>query len=70
MQSPLFTITGFVCLPAGLIFGLFNQVQTAAGWAPNVTNAGASCGFAIAGGLCFLSAAIARRDGGPRETGE
>lgn len=65
MQSTLFTITGFACLVLALVFGLFNQVRVGSianglddAWAPNVTNAGASAGFAIAGGLCFIAAAI------------
>jgi len=32
--------------------------------APSPSGAGAACGFAIAGGLCFVGAALASRPGG------
>ena len=32
--------------------------------APSPSGAGAACGFAVAGGLCFLGAALAARPGG------
>jgi hypothetical protein len=31
---------------------------------PNPAGAGAACGFAVAGGLCFLGAALASRPSG------
>src|SRR5262245_28642227 len=37
---------------------------TANAKAPSPSGAGAACGFAIAGGLCFLGAALASRPGG------
>ena len=60
-------IIGVICLIIALIFGLFNQVRIdiplanggmTSGWSANVTNAGASLGFAIAGGLSFLAAVL------------
>ncbi len=30
------------------------------GTAPNIASAGAACGFAIAGGICFLGAVLGR----------
>lgn len=60
-------ITGIICLIVALIFGLFNQVKVVIplanggftyGWAANITNAGASLGFAIAGGLCIIASVI------------
>ncbi len=62
MGSKLFTITGFVCLGIALVFGLFNVVfvrlPDGSASLPNITNAGAACGFAVAGGLCFLASAL------------
>ena len=64
-------ITGIICLIIALVFGLFNQVRVAIplangnltyGWAANITNAGASLGFAVAGGLCMLAAALSEKD--------
>jgi hypothetical protein len=63
-------ITGIICLIIALIFGLFNQVRVAIplsngcltyGWAANITNAGASLGFAIAGGLCMLASVFSEK---------
>lgn len=66
MRVTLYVATGFVCLLIALVFGLFGRVRVGSianmsddAWAPNVTNAGASCGFAIAGGLCFVAASLA-----------
>ncbi len=61
---------GIICLVIAMIFGLFCQVSvtvplassgTVRGLAPNVTNAGASMGFAIAGGLCILASVFDKR---------
>jgi hypothetical protein len=38
-----------------------HSVDEIRGWAPDVTNAGASAGFAIAGGLCMIAAAMSDR---------
>ena len=58
-------INGYLFAFVALIFGLFNRVRVGTIvnkaddlWAANITNAGASCGFAIASGLCFLGYAI------------
>lgn len=64
-------ILGIICLTIALVFGLFCLVRvdiplahggTTTGMAPNVTNAGASLGFAIAGGLCILASAIGKKN--------
>lgn len=61
----MLAVNGYVFVLVALVFGLFNQVRVGPivgvgddMWAPNVTNAGASCGFAVAAGLCFLGYAI------------
>ncbi len=41
--------------------GGYYSVDEIRGWAPDVTNAGASAGFAIAGGLCMIAAAMTDR---------
>src|SRR5262245_27660079 len=38
--------------------------------APSPAGAGAACGFAVAGGLCFLGAALASRPGGGKPGAE
>jgi hypothetical protein len=43
---------------------------TAQAKAPSPSGAGAACGFAIAGGLCFLGAALASRPGGGKSEAE
>ena len=64
-------IVGIICLVIALIFGLFCQVKVGipnpsggmmAGWAPNVTNAGASLGFALAGGLCMIASVFNQKN--------
>src|SRR5262249_43026811 len=57
-------VVGVLCLIAALIFGAIQTTRTTVpghqspGEAPNITSAGAACGFAIAGGLCSIPAAI------------
>ena len=76
----LAVVVGLVCLAAAVGFGLVQTVRLSKpdAEAPNVTAAGAAGGLAIAGGLCFVAAAIAeagaRRPagaggGGPAEPG-
>jgi drug/metabolite transporter (DMT)-like permease len=73
-------VVGILCL---LVAGVFGAAQTvrvslpreqAYTDAPNTTAAGAACGFAIAGGLCFVAAAIAvsggREPGPSRQTND
>jgi hypothetical protein len=43
---------------------------TANAKAPSPSGAGAACGFAIAGGLCFLGAALASRPGDGNQDAE
>jgi hypothetical protein len=63
---------GLVAWVAAFIFGASETtvVVESNKKAPNVASAGAACGFAIAGGLCFVGAVLAARssrngDGGP-----
>jgi hypothetical protein len=63
-RTPLGTlavVVGLVCLGAAVGFGLVQTVRLSKpeAEAANVTAAGAACGLAIAGGLCFVAAAIA-----------
>ena len=60
-RTPLGTfliVVGLLCLVTAGGFGSWQTVRVprtgdATAEAPNVTGAGAACGFAIAGGLCF-----------------
>ena len=55
-------VVGVVCLMIALIFGLAAQtVSIRSGEAPGPAAQGVASGFAIAGGLCFLGAAVASR---------
>ena len=66
-RTPLGTfliVVGLLCLVTAGGFGSWQTVRVprtgdATAEAPNVTGAGAACGFAIAGGLCFLGVAVA-----------
>jgi hypothetical protein len=64
-------VVGLLCLVTAVGFGLVPTVRLSKPdtEAPNVTAAGAAGGLAIAGGLCFVAAAIAeagaRRPAGP-----
>jgi hypothetical protein len=63
MQA-VFTLLGVLLLLAAGAFGMTQSVYLQGGNnAPNVTAAGASCGFAIAGGLSFVAAALLERGG-------
>jgi hypothetical protein len=57
-----FTVLGVVLLLVAAFFGFQTVVYVGgpSGTLPNVVSAGAACGFSIAGGLCFVAAAIAR----------
>jgi hypothetical protein len=60
----LTTVIGLGCLiVAGLLaFGMQTvHVVSPTAEVSNITAAGGACGFAIAGGLCFLATAIAER---------
>jgi hypothetical protein len=64
---------GLIAWVAAFAFGAGDQtvVVEINKKAPKVASAGAACGFAIAGGLCFVGAVLAARgsrdgDGGPR----
>ncbi len=63
-------IIGIICLVVSLIFGLFCVVSVTiplanggitTGWGANITNAGASLGFAIAGGLSIFASALVNK---------
>jgi hypothetical protein len=55
----VFLALGVLLLFVAAGFGLHQNVESGA---PNFASAGAACGFAIAGGLCFLACAtIAQR---------
>lgn len=68
-----FDVYGIVSFVGSVIFGLFCQVQISlvvngqlsTGWAPNLTNAGASLGLGICAGCCFLASALSRNSGRP-----
>ncbi len=73
-------ILGLIAWVAAIIFGAaqatveVDQVTDAVHntkivRAPNIASAGAACGFAIAGGMCFIGAALATR-GSRSETTE
>ena len=53
-------VLGLLCLAvaAALGFGMQTVRVSSSAEAPNITAAGAACGFAIAGGLCFVATAI------------
>ena len=64
---------GLLAWAAAALFGAIpttvdTHVATAGGTAhttaPSPSGAGAACGFAIAGGRCFLGSALASRPGG------
>jgi hypothetical protein len=55
-------VVGVVCLVIALLCGLAGQTVTVRpGEAPGPASQGAAGGFAIAGGLCLLGAAVATR---------
>lgn len=58
-------VAGLLCLitAAALGFGMQTVRVSASGEAPNVAAGGAACGFAIAGGLCFVATAISELRG-------
>jgi len=62
-------VLGLALLAAALVLVFTNQtvefyIETGTGvrkqHAPNIVSAGAACGFSIAGGLCFVAAALLR----------
>jgi hypothetical protein len=60
----LYVVFGIVCLGvAAVMFAMWQSLETqkGVGTTPNIVAAGASCGFAIAGGLGFVAAAIVHR---------
>jgi hypothetical protein len=61
----LFVALGVLCLgAAGVIFAMWQHLSTPRETftgVPNTVAAGAAGGFAIAGGLCIVAAAIAHR---------
>ena len=61
-------VAAFICFVTAIIFGFISTVQLGpsggSNEAPNVTSAGAACGFAVASGLCMIAAAVA--EGGAR----
>jgi len=77
----LAVVVGLLCLVGAVVFGLVQTIRLSKPdtEAPNVTAAGAACGLAIAGGLCFVAAAVAElaagrhrspgEGGGPAEPG-
>ncbi|MCI0703807.1 MAG: hypothetical protein L0241_22335 [Planctomycetia bacterium] len=55
-------LVAFLCFVTAIIFGCLDTVRLNPGSpteAPNITSAGAACGFAVASGLCLIAAAIA-----------
>jgi hypothetical protein len=63
-------VVGILCFVVAGVFGATAQTvrvtlprEQAYTDAPNITAAGAVCGFAIAGGLCFVAAAISQVGG-------
>jgi hypothetical protein len=62
-------LAAFLCFTTAVIFGCVTTVQIGNGpnEAPNVTAAGASCGFGVASGLCLIAAAIAESGARRRE---
>jgi hypothetical protein len=62
----LYVVLGVLCLGvSAVIFLLWQDLTNRRGDAtPNIAAAGASCGFAIAGGLSFVAAAVAHRSEG------
>lgn len=70
MVQFILMLTGAVCLVIALAFGLAGQTVevrsysregTFSGSAPGPAAQGAACGFAIAGGLCMVAAALVHR---------
>jgi hypothetical protein len=66
-------LAAFVCFVAAVIFACLTTVRLNPGGsgstdAPNITAAGAACGFAVATGLCLVAAAIAESGAKRRET--
>jgi hypothetical protein len=68
-----FVVLGLLAWVAAALFGIFpTTVETAVAagggtaraFVPSPSGAGAACGFAIAGGLCFLGAGLASRSRG------
>lgn len=58
-------VVGLLCLVGSVVFGCIQTVRVSVpreqsgAEVANVTSAGAACGLAIAGGLCFIATAIA-----------
>jgi hypothetical protein len=73
-REELTTVGGLSLLGAfgsfivAIIFGTMMTVKVGSGEAPNITAAGAACGFAVASGLCLLAAAIAESGAKRRES--
>jgi hypothetical protein len=58
----------FLGLLAWAVAALFGVIPSLFDKVPALPGAGAACGFAIAGGLCFLGAAVASRPAGTSRT--
>ena len=75
-MSHFLAALGSLCLIVALIFGIvcqtvevktWSRAEQVTGTAPGPGAQGAACGFAIAGGLCLVGAAIAYRSAGRDE---
>jgi hypothetical protein len=63
MRRGTFIGLGILLLLVAAGFGLFSTTAYVSPQGPTYAPAGASCGFAIAGGLSIVAEAIAIRDG-------
>ena len=48
-------------LRSTVVVSLVSESGVGSGPMPNVTSAGAACGFAVAAGLCFIASAICEK---------
>ena|ERR1022692_249363 len=70
-MTHVLVVFGIACLVIALAFGLAGKTVSVhsssnsgsvSGSVPDPAAQGAACGFAIAGGLCLLGAAVAKRN--------